>query len=272
LILLAASIVSFGKTENVICAEGNACPQMVEASTQVQDAVNKCDTLKMGQEYGRDSSISGRSLPKRLFIPKKAWGLGLQASYFGGNSSDSQFFQILTGLSGKASLVRIVPYVSYCWRNNQEAGLKIGYTNINMGVDNATINLMSEGMSFNLSGVNLNVNKVGATLFHRSYFGLDRNGVVALFAEFDLGYSHTWTTNGSNGKLWMDYAGLAFCPGVEVFVINNLSLQLLLGLADVGYSWSTSLDSKGSYGYYNSLKAQARVNLSDLYFGLTYYF
>ncbi|MBO4264059.1 MAG: hypothetical protein J5871_05210 [Bacteroidales bacterium] len=235
----------------------------------VAAAADGLPPVQMGGTFGRDSSkCSGRSFPKRLFMPKGSLGAGLQATYLALDASDSQLAMVLTGADARFSLFRIAPAFSWAYADNRMFGVRLGYMSVNAQVQRAGVSLFDDALAFDLSGVDTRLHTCSAGIYHRNYFGLDSRGVCALFADIQLGYAYSQTAQGG----YRDHKiVLSFCPGVEVFAMNNLSLQLSLGLADVSYHIATSLTDAGTAGRSNTFTAQTRLNLLDLNFGLTLY-
>ncbi|MBO4447551.1 MAG: hypothetical protein J5764_05450 [Bacteroidales bacterium] len=228
-------------------------------------------TIKTGDIMGRDSSkLSGRSFPKRLFMQKNSLKLGLQGIYLNFDSSDSQAFMMLTGLSGKASMMRLAPSFAWCYHNNQMLGIKFSYTWAEVELGGANISLLSDDMSFSLGESGGSLHNFGGAIYHRSYFGLDRRGRCALFIDLEGSYSNSRIGLAPN-QTDIRRMALSFCPGFELFLMNRLSLHFEIGLADISYNFARNYENGQVIGKSDKFNAAARLNLSRLDFGLNFY-
>jgi hypothetical protein len=207
---------------------------------------------------------------RKPFMQKNSLGLGVQGVYFNMNSSDSQAFQLLTGISGKVSFMRIAPSFSWCYHRNQMLGIRFSYTWAELQVQNASVNLPMEGLDLNISDVGGVLNRFGGALFHRSYFGIDRRGICAIYADVAFTYSNARVAAAPNNNDLRSIA-LVFSPGFEVFVMNRLSLNFELGLAKIGYNFARNYENGVLSGKSDTFMANIKPSLTDINFGLTYY-
>ncbi len=207
---------------------------------------------------------------RKPFMQKNSLGLGVQGVYFNMNSSDSQAFQLLTGISGKVSFMRIAPSFSWCYHRNQMLGIRFSYTWAELQVQNASVNLPMEGLDLNISDVGGVLNRFGGALFHRSYFGIDRRGICAIYADVAINYSNARVAAAPNNNDLRSIA-LVFSPGFEVFVMNRLSLNFELGLAKIGYNFARNYENGVLSGKSDTFVANIKPSLTDINFGLTYY-
>jgi len=111
------------------------------------------------------------------------------------------------------------------------------------------------------------MNTYFVSLVNRSWFGLDDRGRFALITDVSLGYSYSKSSNSDKSAV-TNKVGFGVAPGLEIFVINNLSCFFTLNFADLMYS-SSSTDGNGSS---NTFRAQVRLNVLDLNFGMAFYF
>lgn len=213
----------------------------------------------------KDSTVT-----RKPFMEKNSLGLGIQGTYFNLNSSDSQLFQLLTGVSGKVSFMRIAPSFSWCYHRNQMVGIRFSYTWSELQVQNASVNIPMDGLDLNISNTGGVLNRFGGALFHRSYFGIDRRGICAIYADVAVAYSNARVAAAPNNNDLRSIA-LVFSPGFEVFVMNRLSLQFELGLAKIGYNFARNYENGVLSGKSDSFVANIKPSLTDINFGLTYY-
>lgn len=207
---------------------------------------------------------------RKPFMEKNSIGLGIQGTYFNMSSSDSQVFQLLTGISGKVSFMRIAPVFSWCYHRNQMLGIRFSYTWAEMHLQQASVSIPMEGLDLSISDAGGVLNHFGGALFHRSYFGIDRKGICAIYADVALSYSNARIAAAPNNNDLRSIA-LVFSPGFEVFVMNRLSLHLELGLAKIGYNFARNYENGVLSGKSDTFKANIKPSLTDINFGLTYY-
>lgn len=252
--------------------------QAYSASGKRENVMEKKKVYSMGESYGVDSSkVSHRSFPKRLVMPKGAMGVGIQFLWAQMDASNVQALAMVTGLSGRASFGNVSPSFLYAYANNNAVGARFSYSNIGLALNSGSLKLISDDISFTLDALATRMNIYGFSVFNRSWFGLDSKGRFALFADVDLGYSHG-DTHFSNGKEYTNKIGLSFSPGVEIFVMNNLSLYLSLSFANlsfdksISYKWDEESKRWLISGTNDKFNCQVRLNVLDLHFGLSYYF
>lgn len=226
--------------------------------------------MKMGVTIGKDSSkVSGRSFPKRLFSPKGAWGVGLSGVYLGASGSDSNVMMLLTGINGSFRFGRIYPTVTYTYMDNQAVGLRLLYMGAKSHVDSATALGLAD-LDMSLSGLGLTLDCFGASAFHRNWFGLDDKGRFAIFLDAGLSYQHLRFQ--SSYKSLSHRIALTFSPGVEIFVMNFLSLDLSIGLATGYYEFSSVYNEAGERtGRSNGFHFGTGLSLLDINFGFHFY-
>ena len=213
----------------------------------------------------RDSTVT-----RKPFMEKNSLGLGVQGMYFNMNSSDSQLFLLLTGISGKVSFMRIAPVFSWCYHRNQMLGIRFSYTWAELQLQNTAVSMPMDGLDLNISEAGGVLNRFGGALFHRSYFGIDRRGICAIYADVALTYSNARIAAAPNNNDLRSIA-LVFSPGFEVFVMNRLSLNFSLGLAKIGYNFARNYENGVLSGKSDTFTAGIRPSLTDINFGLTYY-
>lgn len=210
------------------------------------------------------------SAVRKPFMQKNSLALGIQGTYFNLNSSDSQLFQLVTGISGKVSFMRIAPSFGWCYHRNQMLGIRFSYTWAELQLQNASVNVPMDGLDLTISDAGGVLNRFGGALFHRSYFGIDRRGICALYADVAFAYSNARIAAAPNNNDLRSIA-LVFSPGFEVFVMNRLSLNFSLGLAKIGYNFARNYENGVLSGKSDTFVANIKPSLTDINFGLTYY-
>jgi len=231
---------------------------------RAQDTV----VYKMGEVYGVDSSkVSPRKFPRKLVMPKGGKGVGIQGLWVKMDAADAQALAIVSDLTGSVKVGRVSAAFLCAYSNNNALGIRLGYSHLNLFSESGTIRILTDDLSFNLNKIATAMNTYFVSLVNRSWFGLDDRGRFALITDVSLGYSYSKSSNSDKSAV-TNKVGFGVAPGLEIFVINNLSCFFTLNFADLMYS-SSSTDGNGSS---NTFRAQVRLNVLDLNFGMAFYF
>jgi len=215
----------------------------------------------------------GRKLERHLFMPKKDWGVGVQFTTLSVGAQDSDLLMVIDGLTGASSMTRFSVQATRAYVDNHAFGLRATYMKTTNSISDITLDLLNEGLQFELKDVMLNTNTFKFAAFHRSWFGLDPKGRVGLF--FDLSLSYSLSASDSyilaQNDLKAHKFALGFAPGIEVFILNFMSFDVSIGLAEISNTMTTSNGVSGM-GERNVFRAKADLNLADINFGLNFHF
>lgn len=226
------------------------------------------DTIVLGAEIDpRDSSKQSR-FTNRLISPKGDWQCGLAVMYADFNSSNADYMLILQGLNARASFLRIAPEASYTFKDNQAIGARFAYTKVGGMLDSATLDLLGN-MSLTAEEVDASTNTMGASIFKRTYLGIDKQGRFGIFWDYVLGVTRSKTQIASEAYSVKDKISFAFAPGVIYFPMNNISVYANISIADLSYASTTVYEDSGVVGTHQGWRAQAGLNILNLNFGLT---
>lgn len=244
------------------------------SATGKTDSAKK-ETVVLGSEImPKDTTKKGR-FKNHLIAPKGEWQCGISVMYASFSSSDSEFMMLLQGMTADASLLRLAPEAAYTYTNNHAVGVRFQYTNINGALDAATADLLGN-FSMSVENISAKSSSLSASVYHRSFWGLDRRGRVGLFWDYILGYTRTNTTFSAGGAsspyTITNKVHLGFAPGLVYFPMNNVSVQASVCLADVSYNYVKTIENEVVTGSRQAWKAQASLNVLDLNFGLTIHF
>lgn len=159
----------------------------------------------------------------------------------------------------------IIPEVGYFLSNHFMTGIKLGY-----------VNFKTEGTSNNENSLSSNGNGYTTSLFGRYYFSPQKR--ISLFLELDAGYSKTKSESSrissdidlSSSSSTIENYNITVSPGVNIFMTKNLSLTSRIG--KIGYSKNKQrfIASDGDTGINERDNFDARVSLSNFYFGVLY--
>lgn len=177
-----------------------------------------------------------RGLFNYLFIPKGQWQLGITASYGKFSTEDLKLLDIVTDCDLNITSYSVKPYVAYFLRHNLCVGLRFAYTNSKAGVNALDVDF-DDDLNFNLRDVAYNNESYSAAFFGRQYFGLDRGGRFGIFNEIELSFAsgiadftRRYADKPKTTHSTYMTASLNFSPGLTVFIVDQLSFNISLGV------------------------------------------
>lgn len=215
-----------------------------------------------------------RGLFNFLFIPKGMWTLGLTASYGKFTTADLQLFDVISDVDISAHAFSIKPYVSYAFRNNMTAGLRLEYTNTVGNIDNFGLDI-DEDMNFKLQDIGYSAQSYSAAILLTQYIGLARKGRFGVFNEAQLKFTSGTSDfnrpfNGVNKSTHNSNfeASLTYSPGVCVFVMPQLSCNLSFGVFGFYINKTRQWEDGVKSGSRLTSGANFRFNIFNISFGL----
>lgn len=218
-------------------------------------------------------SAKRENFEDRTVLYKGESVVSLGISYYNLGADNTDVYFIVNGANAKGSYLKASPFYSYAYMNNQAIGLRMDYSKIQGGADNMSIDLLGLLQADNVK-LDVNTQNIGATLFNRSYFGLDRKGNVGLYCEVALSYKNSYSKMGNGGDAFTrgNDLRLSFSPGFIVYFAQYASLSAQLGLAHVGYGSSKCYKNGEQTGSMGKWNGGVRLSLADLMFGINFHF
>lgn len=205
-------------------------------------------------------------------IPKGEKLAGLQFAYLNMNSENSEYLLIANGLDAKASFTSLAPMFAYALSDNHVVGARFAFNSATGNLDATTLSLLNDGLEFNLDNVAASVRQRSASVFYRTYLGLEEKGRLGLFYEYALsyGYSRSAFSLDGNSDDWSYNvrARLNFSPGIVFFPSSNISTQVCVSLADVTWNHTSYLKGDELKGSKSSFRSQLNLDLLGITFGL----
>lgn len=237
---------------------------------QTDDVKN--EVLALGSEIMPKDTTKQKRFKNHLILPKGAWQCGLSVMYADFDSNNTDYMLLLQGLSARASMLRLAPEAAYTFKDNHAIGVRFQYSKISGVLDGVTADLLGN-LSLPIENLYANSLSMGANIFQRTYIGIDDRGRFGIFWDYTLGYTRSTTqfasTVDSSAFSANQKLHLGFAPGVVYFPMNNVSVHLGICLADLSYNHITAYDNGNLVGSRHAWKANARLNVMDLNFGLT---
>ncbi len=186
-------------------------------------------------------------------------------------SDNSSILLLAQDINAHAGLLRIAPSFEFAYRDNSSIGLRLGYASASVLSQDAVISIPGGGLSLDLPAVQMASDLLSAEFFHRNYIGVDDSGTFGFFCEFSLGYARTGTFPFSEtGKA--SRLGLAFRPGVELYVFSSVSIEGAVGLADITYGNLAVPQSGDMGGTASSFRCAMGFNLMNCSLAIAYHF
>lgn len=228
------------------------------------------DVAVLGSEImPKDTSRTYR-FTNRLIAPKGGWQCGLSVMYADFDSNNSDYMLVLQGVNARASMLRIAPEAAYTFKDNHAVGMRFQYMKAGGIIDGLTADLLGN-MSLPVESLGASTLSMGASIFQRTYIGIDKRARFGIFWDYVLGYTRSNTqAAAAEGTYSLKEKGyIAFAPGVVYFPMNNVSIQACISLAELSYSKVSAYESGIVAGTRKAWKAQASLNVLNLNFGLT---
>ena len=248
---------SFVDLDEVVTYKGDTIPMVLK-------------DLKIGRQ--------DRGLFNFLFIPKGMWSIGLTASYGKFSTEDLELFDVLTDVDISADIFSIKPYVSYAFKNNITAGLRLEYSKLHGGIGSLALDI-DEDMSFNIHDVEYRSESYAASLLLTQYIGLTRKGRFGVFNEAQLKFAGGTTdfNRPYNGEMRSTHsnnfeASLTYSPGLCVFVMPNVSCNLSFGVFGFHVGKTRQWENGERLGDRVTSGANFRFNIFNISFGLAAHF
>lgn len=234
-------------------------------------------TQAAGEKIQRVERVD-RELNKNAYVYKGEWITGLTASYVAISTDNSDALLFLDNIDASFGMTSIKPYVGYLYRNNQAAGLRLGYSFVKGTVEAARVDLGEvSGVQVDIPFISTSGRYYSGSLFHRSYVPLDRKGHFGLFAELELGTTigHSVFEYGEGSDYIYTRSNkssvdLNFNPGISAFVMHNVSATVSFGFGGINYTNIRQFDEHGvEKGERNRSNMSFKFNFLAVNFGIT---
>lgn len=230
-----------------------------------------CNGLKAsGQEPFK------RGLEQISFIPKGQWITGVSVSYSQSSQDNYQFF-IIENLNGDAYTFKVSPMVMFAFKDNLAAGGRFAYSRTRMSLDKARVVLDSETdyTVDNLYSINHSYYFTGAL---RNYISLGHSRRFGMFNELQLqiGGGQSKICSGTGDDFTGTYSrnfsmDLGLAPGIVMFLNNYSAIEVNVGVLGFSYTDSKATTDQIYVANTNSKKANFKINLFSITFGVAFY-
>lgn len=247
-----------------------------EVTTSDKAAKKSRQQVVLGAEIPQDTvgKKHHRGLKQHLIIPKGEWQIGAQLSHVSLSSNNSEFMLLLNGIDANGSITKIAPFFAYSYHNNRSIGMRFQYTSASGGISEGELDLLSDDLNFNVENLNAELTSVQASIYHRSYLGLDNKGRIGVFADIMLSYANSKNVFTYNDSTLNSYARthqlkLSLHPGIVVFAMNNISTHVSMGIGGVSYNHTDYIKDGQTIGSRDYSKANFKLDILDISIGLS---
>ncbi len=211
-----------------------------------------------------------------VFVPKGQWVAGVGINYTQSNQNKYQFF-VLEGVSGDTYSFNVTPMVCYIFKDDMGFGGKFAYSRSLTKLENADVVLDNEN-SYNISNLyRLSHSYSGMAIF-RNYFSIGHSRRFGFFNEIQL------KLGGGQSKLMKGksqditgafesnfYFDIGLAPGFVVFLNDYSGLEVNIGVLGYSYTHTKQLNDQIYVSYRDSQRANFRINLFSITFGVAFY-
>lgn len=217
-----------------------------------------------------------RKLEQVTFVPKGAYVTGISVSY---SQSDQDKYQFLVfeNITGDTYEFKISPTLMYCFKDNLTAGGRFSYSRQRARLNTTDIVLASD-TEYNIDDLySISHNYFGTALF-RMYMSLGRSTRFGLFNEVQLqvGGGQSKLVSGSGDSLTGTYErnfqfNVGLAPGLSVFLSNYSAIEVNVGVLGFNFNDTQSVSDQIYRAHRQTRKANFKVNLFSITFGVMFY-
>ncbi len=246
-----------------------------DVATKVKREKKEHPTIALGAEIPQDTigKKHHRGLKQHLIIPKGEWQLGAQLSHVSLSSDNSEYMLLINGLDANASITKIAPFFAYSYHNNRSIGMRIQYTSASGCINSAEYDLLGN-LDGTIEDIGAELTSIQASVYHRSYLGLDNKGRIGVFADIALSYANRKNAFSFNETSQRQHARthqvkLSLHPGIVVFAMNNISTHLSMGIGGVSYNHTELRENGKTIGSRDYSQAKFKLDILDISIGLS---
>lgn len=238
-----------------------------------EKVVFRGDTLNMVLK-DRNLGRFNRGLFNYLFIPKGIWQIGMTASYGEFSTSDLEILDLVSDIDFNGKIWAIRPYFQYFLKSNISVGLRLGFTRGVANIGSFKVDI-DDDISFNLHDIMYKSNSYSAAVTFSQYLGIARKGRFGVFneVEFALSGGNTDFNRPFNGEMRKTHttsfqAALNFSPGVCVYVLDQVSFNVSLGVFGLNIKTEKQQVDGENLGWRTTSGANFRFNIFNINFGI----
>ncbi len=220
--------------------------------------------------------LTARAAVAETMIQKGSLAAGLQFAYLNLDSDNSELYLLINPITAKGIVFHLSPFFEYTYKDDRSVGIKLQYLSGTAALDNLTLDLMSDGMTFNFNDIDSRLSRFAGIIYHRNYFALDKRSRIGVIAEESLSYSRTFIDYDHDAPRTKYSTGnkvtLAVSPGIIFFLMNNISVSLTVSMANISYNSVKSYQPNKEPGYRNKFGAKFGIDVTGVNFEIAFHF
>lgn len=217
-----------------------------------------------------------RKVEQVTFVPKGAYVTGISVSYSQSDQNNYQFL-IFENLNGDTYDFKVSPTLMYCFKDDLTAGGRFSYSRQRARLNSADI-VLGADTEYNIDDLySISHNYFGTALF-RMYLSLGRSTRFGIFNEVQLqvGGGQSKIVSGTGNSITGTYErnvqfNVGLAPGLSVFLSNYSALEVNVGVLGFNFSDTRSVSDQIYRAHRQSQKANFKVNLFSITFGVMFY-
>lgn len=238
-------------------------------------------------EYGESAQEKfdrGIGISTTTFIPKGSVGAGVAFSYnnylVGNGANDSGFSALMSligGVHGELLTFGVAPWASYFVMDNLSVGVRFDYDRTSLGLGNASISL-GDLANFSISDFHFLKQSYTGAITGRYFVPIANSKRFAMFAELRAigGYAQSENYKVDGEDKFGTYQDiykfeLGLVPGISVFVTDEVSVELSIGLMGFNYNKTVQTTNQVEQSVMESSGANFKINPLALGLGLSFY-
>lgn len=222
--------------------------------------------------YVPDACALRRGFVNHTLVEKGDVAVGAGFLYSGFDSRNSEYLLLVNGLDATGKVFRFAPDITFTYDTNKSFGFRLAGTSGNVRIGGMDAGLLDKDLTFSLSDVDASVKSYSASLFCRRYFGLEPSGTVGLFWELSAGYSYNDVVLDGNPDNIFHKVNMTFSPGVMLFVMPFVSLEVSVGLADLTWISVGTKENGLPFEDGSRMGGGVHLNILNCNLGVCYHF
>lgn len=235
-------------------------------------------------ESAQEKFDRGIGISTTTFIPKGSVGAGVAFSYnnylVGNGTDDSGFSALMSligGVHGELLTFGVAPWASYFVMDNLSVGVRFDYDRTSLGLGNASISL-GDLANFSISDFHFLKQSYTGAITGRYFVPIANSKRFAMFAELRAigGYAQSENYKVDGEDKFGTYQDiykfeLGLVPGISVFVTDEVSVELSIGLMGFNYNKTVQTTNQVEQSVMESSGANFKINPLALGLGLSFY-
>lgn len=219
--------------------DGTPEPSIIKTSAGMPDLNEKVywrgDSIPMAlgtKRYGRYD----RKLYNWLIYPRGQWHISLSANYGELSTDDSELLSLMKDIDVSGKIYSIKPSVSYFFRHNLNAGIRLAFTRGELGIGSFKVDI-DEDMNFDLHDIKYQSESYSVAIFLQQHFGLSRRGRFSVYNEVEIaaGTGNKHFIRPFDGEMRdtrtkTQSFNINYSPGVSIMMMKNAAFNLSFGI------------------------------------------